>query len=183
MRGDESSAARNACQPNRPVCFANATVAIQQLLIEIVRDHPRAEFHQRALGERRGAGPEAPQGQLPPLVDLRRDDRFRIADLIVGLQQRHHRQQRRRQRRHAARLIGRRQLRLKRLVEQLGADLAQEHIELANAVQLVRHLLLGGTQLRRDLPANRCGHAPIRSQADRRVDPPAVAQPQLRDQL
>ena len=104
-----------------------------------MRDHPRPEFHQRALGERRGAGPEAPQDQLPPLVDLRRDDRFRIADLIVGLQQRHHRQQRRRQRRHPARLIGGRQLRLERLVEELGADLAQEHVELANAVELVRH--------------------------------------------
>ena len=26
IRGEESSAARNACQPKRPVCLANATV-------------------------------------------------------------------------------------------------------------------------------------------------------------
>jgi len=45
-------------------------------------------------------------GQLPSLVDLCCDDRFGIADLIVGLQQRHHRQERRRQRRRPARLIG-----------------------------------------------------------------------------
>jgi len=56
------------------------------------------------------------------LVDLGRHDRFGIPHLIVGLQQRHHRQQR------LARVIRRRQLGFKRLVEQLGADLAQEHV-------------------------------------------------------
>ena len=59
--------------------------AIEQLLIEVVRDHPLAEFHQRALGERRVRRPQTPQHQLPALVHLRRHHRFRIADLVVGL--------------------------------------------------------------------------------------------------
>ena len=41
---------------------------------------------------------------------------------------------------------------------------------LSMAIGAGYHALFGGAQLRRDLPANLCGHAPIRSQPDRRVD-------------
>ena len=96
--------------------------AIEQLPIEVVRDHALAKLHQRALRERRVGRAQTPQHQLPALVQARGHHRFRIADLVVGLQHGHHRQERRRQRRGPARLIRRRQLRLERLVEELGAD-------------------------------------------------------------
>jgi hypothetical protein len=65
--------------------------AIEQFLIEIVRDHPLAEFHERALGKGRILRPEAPQHQLPAPIHARGHHRLRIPHLVVGLQHRHHR--------------------------------------------------------------------------------------------
>ena len=126
----------------------------QQLPIEIMRDHPLAEFHQDALVK---TGPSlrahTAQHQLPARVQLRGHDRVGIADLLVRLQQRHHREQRRRHWGLAAGLIHRGQLCLKRLVEQLRANLAEKRVKFADAVQRLGYALLLGGELRSDRPS------------------------------
>jgi hypothetical protein len=145
--------------------------AVDQPAIQVVRDQPLAERHQHPLGERRRGAPEIPEHQLPPPVQPRRHHGFRVADLVIRLEQHHHGQQRRRHGSCPPRLVDRGQLGLERLVEQLVANRSEEDVELANAMQGLGNGSFVGRQRTRDRPANRCGHAPIRSQDDRRVDP------------
>ncbi len=58
---------------------------IEQFSIEVVRDHPLAKFHERALRKRGVGRAQTPQHQLPALVHPGGHHRFRIADLVVGL--------------------------------------------------------------------------------------------------
>jgi hypothetical protein len=97
--------------------------------------------------------------------------RLGIANPFIRLEQHHHGQHRRRHWRRAARLVDRGQFCLKRVVEQLGADLAQEYVEFPDAVQHLGDARLIGCQLSRTGPANRCRHAVMRSHADPDIDP------------
>jgi len=142
------------------VRFGQRDRPIQQLLVEIVGDHPLAELHQRPLRKRRVSAAHTVQHQLPPLIDFRGRHRLGIAGLGIGLQQRHHGQQRRRKRRRAAGLVGGCQLGLKGRIEQLMTNGAQEQVELAGAAEPVPERLLRRTPGNRRRPADLSRHGP-----------------------
>ena len=164
--GDESSAARNACQPNRPVCFASATVRSRSLRSKscaIIRSRNftsapcenGASVAPRHPAPIASAGPRArprPPPRRPPGRRLVTPSPSPRAPPATA---------------RSPGPIRRRQLRLKRVVKELGADLAQEHVELSHAVQhrrrraLRRHSASSGTCQRIGVGMRPSDHRPI----------------------
>ncbi len=133
-------------------------------------DHPGAEPHQGALGERRPVGVQTVQHQLPAPVHHTGLDHLVVRDTGIGLQDQRQRQLHRRHRRLALRTVavGSGQLGLEHLVEQLMAIPAQEHEQLRPPHQ-THHRLLRSRRLHRRSPHPRT-HQTAPSDQSRRGD-------------
>jgi len=146
---------------------------VDQAPIEVRCHEAATKTNQASLPERSLLIAQNPQDELPQQVRLGLDDRVPVAGPRVGLEQRDHRQERRRDWLLAARLVGRRQLVLELVREQLRADLPQEPEEAAPTPQPANQPLLPRIQLCIDFPAHvpsDRGDGRSRSRRDRQVD-------------